>query len=676
MAEANPHRRLVVIGVLVLALFCGLLARLWFLQVAGGEKLAVAAQRQRDRYVTVPAVRGTIYDRNGNVLAQTVPVTTLLVDRQHLSASERKTLHANLGALLRIDARAVDKLIDNQQYAPFESVPVAKNLSLEQALYVAEHRDLFPEVTGTTTAEREYPNNFQAADILGYLGQVNKEDLAAHSGDGYEARDTIGKTGIEKMFESELRGTPGEDKVEVDNQGRGVNTVEVKKPEAGHDVRLTIDLPIQQVAEESLIQGMDGARSLVDPDSGNYYAANAGAVVVLDARTGSVVAMASNPSFNPNDFISGNSDQYFKDPNFPMLNRALNPYPPGSTFKTFTSIAMLQSPGLFPDGPGTAYDDYPDGCFHFGNDEKACNAGRAILGSVNLPGALTVSSDVYFYKAGNEFWKAYREEGQAATGNDNDDIAGDKIPDAQHPIGNAIQHTARTYGFGELTGVGLESDQAKGRIPDHEFRVVRNKDNAEGQIWRRGDNMSLAVGQGDVLVTPLQLANAYAAFANGGTLYQPRVVDEVTESSVGLPKGEYGKVVNSINPIERRKTQLSPETRSVIESGLAGVVDPNGRGTAAGAFADYSGMPVIGKTGTAQQTQPKQDTSWFAALTNPDSTDPLAPQYVVVAMVEQGGFGASVAAPIVRRVIDFFNNPTQSPAPVVVAPASGTEASF
>lgn len=673
MTEPNSARRLAIVGVLVLALFAGLLTRLWFLQVSGGEKLAVAAQRQRDRFVVVPAVRGTIYDRNGTPLAQTTPVTSLVVDRQQLSSAERKTLETNLGNLLGKTPADVAKLIDNTNYEAFESVPVAKDIDLDKAIYVTEHRSEFPEVSVSRTAERRYPYNFQAADILGYLGQVNEADLESH--EGYQARDTIGKTGIEKMFESELRGKPGKDKVEVDNQGREVNEITVTKPEAGHDVRLTVDLPTQQVAEESLIQGMEGARGLVDPDSGNYYEANAGAVVVLDARTGSVVAMASNPSFNPNDFIAGDADQYINDPNFPLLNRALNAaYAPGSTFKTFTSIAMLQNPGLFPGGPNTSYSDYPDGCFHFGNDEKACNAGDSVLGEVALPAALTVSSDVYFYTAGNEFWKAYRDEGQAA-GHPDDVYAGDKIPDAQHPVGNAIQHTARTYGMGETTGLGLGDDQP-GRIPDHEFRVAFNPKNEELQFWKRGDSISLAVGQGDVLVSPLQLANGYAAFANSGTLYQPRLADEVTQSSVGLPPGTLAAPVSTIQPLVKRNTGLTPEVRGPIEAGLAGVVDPNAGGTAGGAFANYTGFPVIGKTGTAQRTaEGKQDTSWFAAVVNPDNTDPAVPQYVVVAMVEQGGFGANVAAPIVRRVIDFINNSTAPLAPVVIAPPTEIEQS-
>jgi penicillin-binding protein 2 len=669
MTEANSARRLAVIGILVLALFAGLLTRLWFLQVTGGEKLAVAAQRQRDRIVTVPAVRGTIYDRNGIPLAQTVAVTSLVVDRQQLSPSERATLETNLANLLHKTPEEIAKLIDNVNYEAFEKVPVAKDVDLPTAVYVAEHRADFPETSVSRTAERRYPHDFQAADVLGYIGPINNDELQQHRGEGYLPRDTIGKTGLEQMFESELRGTPGKDKVEVDNQGRKVNTVEVEKPQAGHDVRLTIDLGLQHVAEESLAQGMEGARGLVDNISG-YFKANAGAVVVLDARSGEVVAMASNPSFNPNDFISGNSDQYFKDPNNPMINRALNPYAPGSTFKTFSAIAMLQNPQLFPDGPNHTVSENPPGCFTFGNEQdQRCNAGRAVLGTRDLPGALTVSSDVYFYSVGNDFWNAYRDEGNAA-GHPGPE-GGDKIPDAQHPVGNALQHVARTYGFGQSTELGL-GDQP-GVIPDHEYRVKLNPNNSENQVWRRGDSASLAVGQGDVLVTPLQLANAYAAFANGGTLYKPRLASEVTQSSAGLPPGQLGPQISAIGPIVKNKTNLDPGVRSAIEAGLAGAVGPGG--TAEGAFADYEGgMPVIGKTGTAER-RPAQDTSWFAAITNPDNPDPAAPQYVIVAMVEQGGFGANVAAPIVRRVIDYMNNPNQELPPVVIAPAVGNEAS-
>jgi penicillin-binding protein 2 len=669
MTEVNSRRRLLVIGAIVFALFAGLLTRLWFLQVNGGETLAVAAQRNSAKFVPVPAVRGTIYDAKGLPLAQTVPVTTLTVDRQKLTAADRVTLETNLGHLLGVDAKAVGALIDSPRYDPFVPVPVAKNVTLTTAVYVSEHRDQFPQVAVTRTSEREYPNGQLGANLVGYVGQINKDELAAHAKDGYSNDDIIGKTGVEQTFESELRGTPGTDKVVVNSQGRAVGApVEVKKPQAGHDVQLTVDLGAQKIAEESLQQGMDGARTLVDPTTG-YFKANAGAVVVLDARTGSVVAMASNPTYNPTDFISGNADKYFTDPNHPLIDRALNPLAPGSTFKLFTSIAMLQS-GLYPEGADHVNSEDPPGCFLFGN-EKRCNAGGAVLGPVSLTQALTESSDVYFFGVGNEFWNRYRDEGHAKGAHG--DLAGDAIPDADHPVGNAMQHVLRTYGFGAPSGIGLPGDQA-GVVPDHAYRVTLNKGHPDLQFWRRGDSASLAVGQGDVLVTPLQLADGYAAFANGGTLYMPRLASAVHANSAGRTDGTLGPVVHPINPQTKGTTGLTPETRQPIYNGLTGVI-ANEDGTAHGAFADYQGVKVIGKTGTAQVSAPGQDTSWFVAITNPDN-DPALPQYVIVSMVEQGGFGASVSAPIVRRIIDYLNNTNQVPPPVAVAPATGNAQSF
>ena len=231
-----------------------------------------------------------------------------------------------------------------------------------------------------------------------------------------------------------------------------------------------------------------------------------------------------------------------------------------------------------------------------------------------------MSSDVYFYSVGNEFWNRYRDEGQAAgfAG----DLAGDKLPDAQHPVGNAIQHTAATYGFGESTGIGL-GDQA-GVIPNHEYRVKVNPTTPDNQFWRRGDSASLAVGQGDVLVTPLQLADGYAAFANGGTLYQPRLADEVTESSGGLPAGQLGagRTIPSTRTC-RRTTALTPEVRQPIVDGLHGVIYDQD-GTAAAAFSDYQGAPrdrQDGDRASASRTRTRRG-SW--PITNPDNDPALA----------------------------------------------------
>lgn len=644
--EVDTRARLVIIGVVIVALFAGLLTRLWFLQVAGGETLAVAAQKQRDRSVDVPALRGAILDAKGRVLAETVLQTSLVVDRAELTPASRTKLVGALSFFLGIPPEEVDDRIDNPQYDPFEPVPVAMQLTEEQYFFVAENAHLFPHTQRASTPVRRYPNGTIGAHVLGYIGKVNDDELAARPGLGYANDDVIGKDGVELTYETELRGRPGRNQVQVDNRGQVTSESTVRDPVPGHDVQLSLDLDVQAIAEESLEQGIEGAGSLVSPDSGNYYRPKGGAVVVLDGRTGQVVAMASAPTFDPNDFIGGDSDHYFDDPTSPLIDRAISPYPPGSTFKPFTSIAMLKH------GIRSVEESFYDpGCFVFGNDEERCNARKAEYGYVDLPRALTVSSDVYYYNVGNEFWLNYRNEGQ-----DDTDV---------HPVGYGIQTTARTFGFDAATGVELPGDQ-RGRIPDLAFNRAWNEDSTDpiSRTWRRGDSASLAVGQGDVLVTPLQLAGAYAAVGNGGMLHTPQLLKAILETRAGKPVGELGAVVRTTAPIERTNTMLDPAARDAVIAGLHGVVY-SGEGTAYAAFRTYEGPTAVGKTGTAQVTG-KDDTSWFAAVTNPDNL-PDQPQYVVVAMVEEGGFGADVAAPIARRILDFLNgNPT--PADVDVKP--------
>ena len=663
MNEANTRRRLLVIGAIVVALFTGLLTRLWFLQVSGGEKLAVQAQQNRDRIVQVPSLRGAIYDRNGTILAKNVPVTTLTLSRQNLTPADRIVLENSLSNLLGKSPTDIGQMLDDPSVSQYAPLPLMKDVPLATAVYVAEHRDQFPQVSITTTSIRQYTAaGIAAANLLGYTGAVSPEDLKTHAGEGYANDDRIGKTGIEQVFETELRGEPGIDKVQVDSRGRATNTITEKKPQSGHDLQLTIDAGVQQIAAESLQQGMDGARTLVDPDNGNYYPATGGSVIVIDARTGSLVAMASGPSWDPNAFITGNAaeyDQYIKDPAHPLLDKGLSPYAPGSTFKLFSAIAGLESGIITPET--SVYDD---GCIELGN-QKFCNARKESYGYVSLAHALTVSSDIYFYSLGNDLWRTYYKS--VADGGED----GDK--GTSHPIGYAIQNTARDYGMDQPTGVALPGDQS-GRIPDLAFNQALNKTSSDpfSRTWRRGDSANLAVGQGDVLVTPLQLANGYATFANGGTLYTPRVVSAVLNSAAGLDAGQLGSVEHTIDPQVKHTASLPPEVRDPIVAGLDGVTHT---GTAAGSFSDYSGpFHVIGKTGTAEAGS-KANTSWFAAILNPEN-DPAQPQYVVLAMVEEGGFGANVAAPIVRRVVDYLSDPTVAPAPVHIAPATAAEQSF
>jgi penicillin-binding protein 2 len=640
-----------VIGVVALALFGGLLTRLWFLQVAGGQSLAVAAQANSDEIVQVPALRGRILDAKGRVLAETRSVTTLNVDRQRLTAATRGALVRNLAFILGMSIHDVNARLDDTQKLPFEAVTVAKSVTDDQVQYVLEHREDFPETQITSNLLRVYPEGRLAAHVLGYVGRINAEEYAAKKADGYTVDDTIGKTGVEQSFEAELRGKPEVRRVRVDNRGVKIGESVVRTATPGQDVQLAIDIDAQRVAEESLAQGMEGAGRLINPDFGDHYKATGGAVVVLDARTGGVVAMASAPTFDPNQVVLGGAPASYFDPNggLPLINRALNSYAPGSTFKLFSAMATLKY------GIRAADETYYDsGCFKFGNNQELCNSRKAENGYVDLPRALTVSSDTYFYNVGNEFWNVY-------TRLENGDTGG------SHPRGYGMQELARAFGFGTPTGVSLGGDQP-GRIPDLAFRKAFNKNSADptDRTWRRGDSANLAVGQGDVLVTPLQLADGYGAFANGGTFHSPQLVVGIHASHVGLADGELGKLIRVASVPAPRGTGLVSAVRDPVLAGLEGVIY-SGEGTAHFSFNTYTGMPVAGKTGTAQAGGVKrQDTSWFAAMMNP-ANDPALPQYIVVTMVEQGGFGADVAAPIARRVIDFLNG-IADPVPVHVAP--------
>ncbi|HMF82063.1 MAG TPA: penicillin-binding protein 2, partial [Acidimicrobiia bacterium] len=618
-------------------------ARLWFLQVASDSNYAAAATSNRTRIVYEPALRGRILDRNGKPIVDNEPVDVVTFDRNKtMSRGVHELVVTRLAQLLGVSPDEVDRRIDDPRASTLAPVHVATGVPPEVRTYIEEHELEFPGVQVVRTAERAYPNGPIAANLIGYVSEINAEELRVFKHDGYRQGDLIGKDGVEEMFESVLRGTPRKLKVEVDSRGRVSQTIEERKAVAGKDVKLTLDADVQRMAEQSLAQGMDSARGQQDQTEKqrfSNYRAGAGAVVALDPNDGSVVAMASNPTYDPRQFAAGITPEAFQelnrpDSNFPLVNRAVQGlYAPGSTFKLFTAIAALQSGQLDPNA-----DFYDRGCLDIG-DQQRCNAGKTPHGMVNLPRALTVSSDTYFYDIGREMWQHYNA--YLKDKDTNKDAA-----DAEIAKGYAIQNTAKAYGFDKPTGVGLRGE-AGGRVPDQLWkqRFHQNdpdpRQKREGSLWLPGDNVSLAVGQGDLLVTPLQLASGYAAFANGGTLFTPRVASAVLEPGTGLDQPQ--PPVRALPPQPVGPTGLTPETRQVIMGGLIGATTSTS-GTAYEAFRGIGGPTVAGKTGTAESNG-KQDTSLFVGMSPPER-----PQYVVAAVVEEGGFGASVAAPIVARI--------------------------
>jgi penicillin-binding protein 2 len=569
---------------------------------------------------------------------------------ERLSSKQRDAVVGRLAEQLGITVKELRKRIQNPRASPFAPVPVAVGVSPDLVAYFKEHEHDFPAVDVRRVAVRSYPLGTLAAHVLGYVGQVNERELETHRGEGYQAGDVIGKDGVEQVFESVLRGQPRYLKLEVDAQGRIAKIIQDRKAIPGNDVQLTIDADVQRVAEESLEQGMLSARRVRDvTNEGKFelFHAGGGSMVVLDANDGSVVAMASAPTYDPSKFATGIPPEEFRklsDPssNYPLINRAVQgQYAPGSTFKLITSMAGIESGVLDPNAP---FDD--KGFLDIaGGTQRRYNAGKKAHGTVILDSALTVSSDVYFYEVGRDMWQLYNK--------------GDLKK------GYAIQDEARRYGFGKPTGIGIPGE-ASGRIPDQKFKADFNRSNPdpkmrrEQSLWLPGDSVSLAVGQGDLLVTPIQLATAYATFANGGALYTPRLASALLASGTGSDAPP--QVVRELPPVKVVDTGLKSDERDLIMAGLTGAVG-NSLGTAHAAFSGFELGTVAGKTGTAE-AKPHQDTSLFVGITPVDK-----PQYVAVSVVEEAGFGSAVAAPTVRRVIEALQG-NLNPGPVVARPPS------
>ncbi len=636
----NSRVRVSIVGVVIVALFSTLLVRLWFLQSGPEDNLAVQAVVDSTRVIQTQTPRGEILDRNGNVLVRDRASWALTIDRNMSKRSLDKVI-GQLAELLHVKVATLQSQYTSDQQSPLEPAVVALDVSQPDRLEILQDPQNYPGVHVKALTVREYPQGHLAAQILGYVGEVSSDKLPELKKKGYEPGDQIGLSGAEAAFESQLRGLPRRETIEVDPTGRQVGApVKIRPGAVGNNVYLTIDKNVQRAAEDALAQGILGARGLdnLDIKTGEVkFTAPAGAVVVLDAQDGSVAALASNPTYAPSLFVGGISKTNYANVSVgsKLVDRATQgQYAPGSTFKLVTSLAMtkygIQSIGDYYNDVGKV--TIGDTTFHNAKDEQ--------FGSVNLQQALTVSSDAYFYTVGNSFWNVWNQ--------------GDK----QRGLG--IQMEARALGFGAPTGIEL--DETDGRVPDPAWKYAyahanykTEKEKHDNSQWYPGDDILSAVGQGDVVVTPLQLANAYAAFANGGTLWKPHIEDKVTTAR--------GKLLSTTKQQAIRHLSFDPTVNATIMAGLQGAVaDPKGTANAAFQGFDFSQIPIAGKTGTAQ-VKGKGDTSIFAAIFTAHGK-----QYVAVCVVEQAGFGAQTAAPIVRNIIESMNG--QHPGPVQVI-ASG-----
>jgi penicillin-binding protein 2 len=657
--------RLFVLRVLVMSVLATLLGRLWYLQVYAGERYAQAAQDNRVRQVVEPATRGMIYDSSGRFIVENRTVMVVSVNRS-LVRSQRdggKAVLARLGGVLGI--RAVDiartmtpcgsryadgtpaKAPDCWNGSPYQPVPV-KTYSAEDpkqtapALKILEHKEDFPGVTAELQPVRFYPDGSMAAHLLGYLGPIRDDERKDPKYAGLTTAK-VGRGGVEEVYDDALRGHDGVQQLLVDKDGTVTGELKSTPAQAGDALILSLDKNVQRLAESALQKGIVAARQRTDRTRGGiHYKAPTGAVVVLEAKTGRIAAMASYPSYDPSIFTKPTlptaTYKALTDPSkgAPLYSNATQgTFAPGSTFKIVSTAAAVAAgnslSGYYACPPALRV-----GNRLFGNFEGET------FGTINFRTTLIKSCDTVYYGLAYREWQ--RDGGTK------------KNPEARE----VFQKMARSFGFGTSTGVDLSGD-ATGLITDRAYKQANweamRKDYCLGakrrpagsylqQIdaeactdgWRynAGDAANFAIGQGDVTSSPLQLASAYAALANGGTLYAPRVAKALLSAD--------GTKVTPVPPKVIRRLPVAPATLAYIRSALTEVTKPGG--TAQGAYAGFPPGFVAGKTGTAD-VHDKQPTSWFASFAPADN-----PRYVVVAMVTQGGTGGTTAAPITREIYD------------------------
>ena len=619
------RRRLSFAAVLVALAFAGLFARFFYLQVVQHAHFETLAETNRIAIVPIPPNRGVITDRNGVVLAQSYSGYSL-----ELTPSRIPDLDQTIDGLSKIvdieprDRKRFRKLLEESK--DFETLPLRTRLSDEEVARFVVNRYRFPGVEIRARLFRQYPFGAIASHVLGYIGRINDRDVeriaAWDATANYRGTDTIGKAGVELSYEQELHGTTGVEEVEVDANGRAVRTLKRTPPIAGDNLRLSIDIGMQQVAEAA-------------------FGDRRGALVAIDPGNGDVLALVSKPGFDPNLFVDGIDSASWQElndsPDKPLLDRPLRgAYPPGSTIKPYLALAALQSgkrtPGQTIYDPG--YFQIPGQSHKFRDDKPGGH------GVVDMYKSLVESCDTYYYTLASE---------------------------------TDIDDTARflsRFGFGQKTGIDIEGEMT-GVLPSRTWKRQRfagKNYRDDARKWYLGDSISAGIGQGYNAFTPIQLAHAIAMLANDGIGYTPHLVKSLRDTKTGT--------ITQIAALPSSRIDLRPDQLAVVKNALVGVAK---EGTSAAVFKDAPYVSA-GKTGTAQVFSLKgekysahrlderlRDHAWYEAYAPADH-----PRIAVAVLVENGGFGAEAAAPIARKVFDYYLLGGAASATAALAPRNVT----
>jgi penicillin-binding protein 2 len=641
-----------VLGLIFFGLLAALSLRMWQIQVAEGAVYAERAETNQIGFAPTPAPRGEIRDANGVLLAGTEPALAAVVDAKILREEDEPALVAQLAAFSGLSAEEVQQFIDDVE-ARGDRVPIMTGLTKAQALFITEHSENFPGVEVEPQPIRVYPLGEVASDIVGFIGLPQPADVEG----GADPTVLLGRAGLEREYDSQLQGEPGVIKYEFDARRQG-DVLGQEVPVPGNSLYLTIDVELQRVVEESLAEGLQLSRELYDPecepgladDGGDPRCPVRAVGVVLDPTSGAVLAMASVPTYDPNVFIGGVSQAELDAlPDGVFNNFALQgEFAPASTFKAVTYFTAYEE-GVPPYSASSVEQEIPcSGRLELpfigeGSRQVYNNWTGSDDGDQDIHRAFTRSCNVYFWEIAYEIWRTNQ-------GTEEESI---------------LQDWARDFGFGEPTGIDLPFERS-GLVPDRALFELWKEESPQrldparlefASPWLGGDLMNAAVGQGEVTVTPLQLANAYAAMANGGFLWEPYVVDHIENLE--------GEVVADNEPELIRSIPIAGSTSMSFRRDMRSVVNDPG-GTAFAAFEEFGpnvGL-IGGKTGTAEVIKSTDDqegvsTALFAAVAPVNN-----PKYVVVVVIERGGSGGQIAAPTARPILQFLLNGPDAVTPI------------
>lgn len=619
--------RVAIFGGVAVVLFAVVFFRLWYLQVLSGDKYLAQANDNRVRDITVEAPRGDIVDRNGAMLVDNRVATVVQLDLTKIPppGPRREGLYRRLRAVIGITPAGIRQQIRvaRIRVGPFANVTLKTDATRAQYSYIFERQDEFPGVTVQRAYLRQYPHDELAAQLLGTVGQVSPAEIKQPKFRGVKPGTIVGQGGVEYSYDRYLRGRPGATRVQVDASGRPKGELAVREPVQGKQLKLSIDVGLEKAGQDAMASA--GGIPIV-----NGVQDRGGAFVAMNPDTGEVYAMGSYPSYDPNVFAKPVKESVYRKLNSalsgsPLFDRSIQGrYPTGSTFKAITATAALQSGTITPDTP---FNDA--GSIKIG-DQTFKNAGGVANGTLSLRDAIKVSSDVFFYHLG-------------------------ALLNSDRPHGGTLQKWAHRLGIGRRTGIDLPGE-SPGLLPTPAWRARRGAEEArcrkrrhvsscgisDERPWSVGDNVNLAVGQGDLQADPIQLATAYSALVN---VYRHGGDGEVVVPHVGMEvEDSAGRVLQRIQPGAARRLKLPMSTVSPIMDGLRLAASAPG-GTSADVFAGFP-FEVYGKTGTAERP-PHGDQSWYVAYATDHGRRPI----VVAVTIEQGGFGAQTAAPAARLIL-------------------------